>query len=142
MKANLTMLGILIIACGIFALSQIVQRAQARLPPEMLAKIVAQKSGGWAGFLLPLAPMVVALLLMDYFPDRQGWIAVPAMLLGYGLLVRDFVAGARRTRELGLPADYLAEVRRANLVFLASLLLGGGLLLYLHWHRFFIPVSG
>jgi len=136
------MLGILIIACGIFALGQIVQRAQARLSPEMLAKLAAQRSSGWAGFLLPLAPMIAALLLVDYFPNHQAWIAVPAMLLGFGLLVREIVAGARRTRELGLPVDYLAAVRRANLLFLASALLGGGLLLYLHWHRLFIPVTG
>jgi hypothetical protein len=142
LKNHLTLIGILIIGGGLFAFSQILQKAQSLLTPEMLAKIAAQKPASWTGFLLPLAPLVLAYLLLPHFPNHQAWVAVPGMLLGAILVFRELRASARRSRALELPEAYYQDVRKANLTLVISMLVGGALLAYAHWRLFLVPVPG
>jgi hypothetical protein len=106
----------------------------------MLAKLVSQRPSTWVEFLLPAIPIIGAYLLLPYFPNRQAWVAVPSMLLGAGLVIRQWRAAAMRTRALGLPRAYYDEVRKANLILLVSLFAGAALLIFANWHLFMVPV--
>jgi hypothetical protein len=130
MKSDLFILGVLVVGCGVFAFTQIMQRAQTRLEPQLLADLTARARGSWTEFLLPLAPTFVAYLLVTRFPRHQAAIAIPAILLSAALLVLQYLAARKRVASLDLPPDFLAERRKANVVLVATLVVGMALVYF------------
>ncbi|HET7812655.1 MAG TPA: hypothetical protein VFL16_18930 [Steroidobacteraceae bacterium] len=130
MKSDLTIIGILAMGCGIFGYTQILQRANSRLDPQLLADLMARARSSWSEFLLPLAPTALAYLLVSRFPRHQAGIAIPAILLSALLLFLQVRKAQKRADAVGLPPEFIAERRKGNIVLLACLLVGG-LLIYL-----------
>lgn len=124
MKTNIALLGAFIVCCGIFAHSQILQRAHSLLSPEQLVSLVAQSQSSWAQFLLPASPVLLAYLLLPLVPDHQAWAAVPAMMLSAGLIAFQFVSAAKRTRTLNLPSAFIAARRKATVALFSGMVLG------------------
>lgn len=120
MKTHIVLIGSLIACCGLFAFSNILQRAQRQLSPEQLATLVAQNQTSWVQFFLPIAPIAIAYLLMPVFPDHQALLAIPALILGVGLLLLQFIAAAKRARTLDLPGPFIAARRKANVTLSGS----------------------
>lgn len=121
---NIVLLSAFIACCGIFAHTQILQRAQSRLSPDQLAALVAQNQGSWVQFLLPISPVFVAYLLLPLFPDHQALLAVPAMILAAGLIALQFASAAKRARALNLPVAFIAARRKETAALLGGLIVG------------------
>ena len=68
MKSDLFIIGVMIVGCGVFAFTQILQRAQARLEPQLFASLVKRGGSSWREFLVPLLPLFFAYLLVPRFP--------------------------------------------------------------------------
>lgn len=128
MKSDLFIVGILVVGCGMFAYLQILQRAQTLLDPQVLAELAARGRGSWVEFLLPLAPTAIAYLLVSRFPRHQAAIAIPAIALSAVLLVIQLRKAHRRADAVGLPPEFRAARRKANIVFIATLFTGMGLI--------------
>jgi len=127
MKSDLFIIGILVVGCGVFAYMQILQRAQTLLEPQLLVDLLARAKGSWTGFLLPLAPTAIAYLLLSRFPKHQAAIAIPAIVLSAILLIIELRKGHKRADAVGLPPEFRALRRKANMVLVATLFIGMGL---------------
>jgi hypothetical protein len=126
MKNNLILLGMLIAVGGVVGYSQLLQRAQAFLSPEQLLAIVKVKRPWWDTFI-PVIPLLAAYMLLPVFPEHQAFVAVPALLISVGLVVKEFSSSARRAEAMELPATFVAARSRANAVLAVALLAGMGL---------------
>jgi len=127
MKSDLFIIGVMVVGCGVFAFTQILQKAQTRLEPSLLAELTAKGKGTWTEFLLPLAPTFVAYLLVTRFPRHQAAIAIPAILLSAVLVFLQYRAARKRVASVDLPPEFLAERRKANIVLVATLVVGMGM---------------
>src|SRR3954470_23944164 len=128
MKSDLFIVGVLVVGCGVFAYTQILQRAHTLLEPQVLVELMARGRGSWTEFLLPLAPTFVAYLLVSRFPRYQAAIAITAIALSALLLVIQILKANKRVDAVGLPAAFLAQRRKANIVLVATLFVGMGLI--------------
>lgn len=126
MKTHIVLVGAIIACCGIFAFTQILQRAQSQLSPDQLVALVAQNQSSWLQFFLPVAPVMVAYLLLPVFPNHQALLSIPALLLAAVLIALQFIAAAKRTRTLNLPDAFIAARRKAIATLLGCFVVAAG----------------
>jgi len=127
MRNQFVVFGVLIAVGGLLAYVQILQRAQRLLSPDQLYALAQREVGPWWQGFVPVAPVLPAYLLVPFFPDRQAYIAVPALLLAFVLEVRFFLHAAKRKQDIGLPEAFVAARKKAHAILAFALIAGIGI---------------
>lgn len=127
MRNQFVLFGALIAVGSLFAYAQILLRAQRLLSPDQLYALAQREVAPWWKGLVPVLPVLLAYLLVPFFPDRQAYIAVPALLLAFGLEVRFFMHAAKRKESIELPAAFVAARKKAHAILAFGLIAGIGI---------------
>ena len=127
MKNQIILLGALI-ACGsLLAYVQMLQKAQGLLSADQLYALTTRQKAPWWKLLIPALPVLFAFELLPYFPGRQAFVAVPALVVSIGLEFAFFRSIAKRAKDIELPAAFVAARRRANTILVFGMIAGIGL---------------
>jgi hypothetical protein len=129
MKHHLILVGMLIAVGGVVGYSQLMQRAQGLLSSDQILSLAKVKRRWWDTFI-PAVPLLLAYLLLPVLPEHQALVAIPALLISVGLVVKEFSSSVRRAEAMALPAAFIAARSRANIVLVVALLSGMGLVVW------------
>jgi len=124
MKNQIILLGALIACGGLLAYAQMIQKAHRLLSPDQLYALTTRVRVPWWKLLIPAFPVLIAYELLPFFPGRQAFVAVPALLFSIVLEFVFFRSVAKRTKDIELPMAFISARRKATIVMAFGMIAG------------------